>query len=408
LRKALVVSVGTGTGAAESELEDLAAAISKSVRMNNADRTFFVVSSESNQIMLPRILKKAALQSATYEVIQIRNADDIQQTYQDLQEKFRQIRNSFDHVIVDYTSGTKAMTGALIAQGILNEVQWFCYISGKRPKGKGIPAKGTEKLICLQPFFVTAQHKINTAIQFFNNHQFDACLSVLTRIREQTDDPDIINKFEMLEKASQAYALWDKFRHEEAAVELSKLKLSIADKNKKFINMLRRNADKEPYYIADLINNAKRRGTDEKKYDDAVARLYRTIELIAQYWLRKKYDVNTEEVYSRDLPAPLATKWHVDPTNRNPAKIALDQAYELLYAKGDELGVRYMQDHELKDLLNKRNDSILAHGQQHVAESTYTRLLRKTRSYALVVVEELPSRVDECSFPRWIESTSSA
>jgi len=55
--------------------------------------------------------------------------------------------------------------------------------------------------------------------------------------------------------------------------------------NKQFLGQLisnpkRENGKPEPYYVADLINNAERRA-EESKYDDAVARLYRTMELIA-------------------------------------------------------------------------------------------------------------------------------
>jgi len=238
LRKALIISVGTGSAAQEESTDSLAASISKSIKLANADKTYLLVTNESQQIMLPKILEKTALQPQNYETIHITNPDDIQQTYQDLKEKFKQIKQDFDHIVVDYTSGTKAMTGALIAQGILHEIDWFCYMSGKREKGQGIPIRGTEKPVCLQPFFVTAEHKINTAIQLFNTHQFDACLTILDNIRKQTSDPDIINKFASLEKAAQAYSLWDKFQHEEANTQLTKLKEDIADKNKKFLNML--------------------------------------------------------------------------------------------------------------------------------------------------------------------------
>jgi len=64
------------------------------------------------------------------------------------------------------------------------------------------------------------------------------------------------------------------------------------NQNKRFLGQLQTAEEPEPYNIADLINNAKRRGTEEKKYDDAVARLYRTIELIAHHQLKTKYNID--------------------------------------------------------------------------------------------------------------------
>ena len=47
--------------------------------------------------------------------------------------------------------------------------------------------------------------------------------------------------------------------------------------------------------LASIINNSKRRGK-ENKFDDAVARLYRSFELIAQIRLLEKYNIDTNRV----------------------------------------------------------------------------------------------------------------
>jgi len=111
---------------------------------------------------------------------------------------------------------------------------------------------------------------------------------------------------------------------------------------------------KEPYFIADILNNAVRRGDIEKKYDDAVARLYRTIEMIAQYQLNSKYDVNTSNVKVRDIPEEQQREWQAIQVDEGRVRIGLDRAYELLLAKGDMLGDKYSGDEELKKLLSKK------------------------------------------------------
>jgi len=59
--------------------------------------------------------------------------------------------------------------------------------------------------------------------------------------------------------------------------------------------MERENYENYDLLIADILNNARRR-MKEGKYDDAMARLYRTVELIAQYRLKMKYEIDTSDV----------------------------------------------------------------------------------------------------------------
>ena len=49
------------------------------------------------------------------------------------------------------------------------------------------------------------------------------------------------------------------------------------------------------YLVADLLNNARRR-LDEGKADDAVARLFWCVELMAQHILHAGYNVETSNV----------------------------------------------------------------------------------------------------------------
>ena len=55
----------------------------------------------------------------------------------------------------------------------------------------------------------------------------------------------------------------------------------------------------------DLIANARRRAEFENKYDDAVARLYRSMEAIAHYQLKSCHDINSSDVSEKLLPDPV-------------------------------------------------------------------------------------------------------
>jgi CRISPR-associated protein (TIGR02710 family) len=391
--KALIVSVGTGVRPSRKAVESLANAISFSANHHNPDKIFFIVSPESQKTTLPKILHKT--KSKDYEVVNVRSIDNIQQVYEDLQPTFTQIRKKYDQITVDYTSGTKAMTGALTILGTIYEADALSYIAGKREAG--IVQAGTEEIRIIKPYFATAEQKMKTAIQFFNQNQFNASITILNQIEKATKDRQITNRTRPLRDLAEAYDLWDKFRHQEAFKALRKIEEKKLDLNKRFLGQMLNTSKPEPYYIADMINNAKRRGTDEKKYDDAVARLYRTIELIAQHQLKTKHNLQASDIEPTDIPEKLKEKWGLK-QDAQKIRIPLEKAYELLESKNDPLGKRFTQDTKLRDLLNKRNTSILAHNLKPVDQKTYVELHQKTIEYAKTAIKNLNQLLADSTF----------
>ena len=75
-----------------------------------------MVTQESQEKVLPCVLEKI---DRDYDVFQIDDPDDANRIYNKLAPKFREMQSAFDHLVVDFTSGTKAMTGALAILGSL-------------------------------------------------------------------------------------------------------------------------------------------------------------------------------------------------------------------------------------------------------------------------------------------------
>ncbi|MBC7129594.1 TIGR02710 family CRISPR-associated protein [Candidatus Bathyarchaeota archaeon] len=385
--KALVISVGTGTRAAKSTIEGLAGALAFSINHHNPDLTVFIVTQESEKSTLPLILKKIGLKP--HETILIENPDNIQAIYEKLRPKISQLREKYETLVVDYTSGTKAMTAALAVLAALYEADELSYITGERKNG--IVQPGTEQLQPIRPYFISAEQKLKTAIRFFNHAQYSAAATILKEILK-IKDPKITERAAPILNLAEAYAFWDKFQHEKAFQKLRKIKMAELNNNKRFLGELVRksknNEQPEPYFIADLINNSERRAREEGKYDDAVARLYRTIELIAQYRLKTKYGIDPSKCPREKIPQELIENWNIPP-EKETVPIALQKDYELLKANGDELGEKYLQDKSLRDLLSKRNTSILAHGLTPITRETWQKLYRKTLEFAEIAVKNI-------------------
>jgi CRISPR-associated protein (TIGR02710 family) len=398
--KALIISVGTGTKPTKQAAKSLADAIAYTIKHHNPDKTFFITTKESKETTLPLILAKTKNQS--HKTIKIQNPDNIQEIYETLHPHLQKIKQKFNQLVIDYTSGTKAMTAALAILATIHEANELSYITGKR-KG-GIVQPGTEQIVSIRPYFATTQQKLKTATEFFNKNQFSATITILTQIQKTTKDPEILNQIKPLLNLAKAYELWDKFQHEKAWKILKKIKNEKLNQNKKFlaqlINKKQKNQEPEPYIIADLINNAERRAREETKYDDATARLYRTIELIAQHTLKNKYQIDTSNIPPTTIPKNLIKKWNIQP-NTKTIKTSLQQNYELLKAKNHPLGEKFLQDKKLQDLLKKRNISILAHGQTPVTKQTYNQLNKKVKEYARTTIKNLEELIQNSKFIKW-------
>jgi CRISPR-associated protein (TIGR02710 family) len=398
--KALVISVGTGTRASRESIKSLAEAIVKSIRHHNPNKAYLVTSMEGAKTTVPEILPRIG--SIESEVIEIEDPDNIQSIYESLRPRIKEIREKYETLTVDYTSGTKAMTAALAILATIFGADELSYIAGKREAG--IVQHGTEQIIPIRPYFIMAEQKIREAIRFFNRNQFSTAIAIMEQIREATRDPEIVGHIKPLLQLAKAYEQWDRFQHEKAYRIIRGIKIPDISGNKQFLGMLinslkKGGGDPEPYYIADLLNNAERRA-EESKYDDAVARLYRAIELIAQYKLRKNYGVNASNAEVEKIPHELLQKWNM-PKDQKTIKLALNSSYELLNSLKDPLGQCYQNDKKLKDLLSKRNMSILAHGQTPIPRQVYVQLRKKTLEYAESFIKNLGQLIENSKFIKW-------
>ncbi|MHC1597936.1 MAG: TIGR02710 family CRISPR-associated CARF protein, partial [Methermicoccaceae archaeon] len=128
-----------------------------------------------------------------------------------------------------------------------------------------------------------------------------------------------------------------------------------------------------------LYANAIRR-LREGRYDDCVARLYRTIEFIEQYTLKRYYgvessNVDMEKLYERDS----AVSEFCDEIGlEDKRKVGLRDGFELLEVMGDEIGIAFKEDENIKKLLEARNMSVLAHGFVPVKKEVAEELSGKT------------------------------
>jgi CRISPR-associated protein (TIGR02710 family) len=232
-------------------------------------------------------------------------------------------------------------------------------------------------------------------------------MKIISQLKEKTKNSGIQERLDFCEKICTAYSLWDKFNHDDAWKILKDIKHGLLAENKAFLGRLSTVKTKEqeeeamPFYIADLINNAERR-FHEGKYDDAVARLYRCIELIAQYELLR-LGINSANVDVNKLPEELRVKYEELRDEDGKIQISLKKDFELLAEFGKDIGNKFLENKDLKNLLSARNYSILAHGLCSVEKETYSKLLNYVNEYTLTSISDIESLKNRAEFPSFEE-----
>jgi CRISPR-associated protein (TIGR02710 family) len=349
--------------------------------------------------------EQSGIESPSFEdhKIILDDINDLVHCYTKAQECVRKLQEwsvSPAETVVDFTGGTKTMSVALglatVEQGYI-----FSYVGGsKRTKGgMGIVVDGHEEVRTgVSPWSLFAVQERRRIAELFNIYQF---LSAETLTRDLISRPALdvrLKRFlEIVEMLCQGYSAWDRFAHKEA---VEKIKASIplleayvnlgghhqyaqlrieVHENLTWLQQLQQETHgfRKPAYrqVVDLIANAERRA-EEGKYDDAVARLYRALELDGQVALSEPplHIESASDVPVEKIPESVRTEYlrrYRDETD-DKIKIGLIATFDLLAEVKHPRGTTFLEHKEqLRAVLASRNHSILAHGLTPINERAF-------------------------------------
>ena len=412
MAKAMIVTVGTGLTVAHG--------ICFSIRNQNPEEVVFLVTKESKEKTMPIITKDETMEGRNYSEIMLQDPNDVERIAEESDKVIKSLKYKAQDVAIDYTSGTKAMSAGVTIAGIKLKVGALVYVTGKRDE-RGVVISSTERLVALEPNRIYADDLWVRAVELFNNFQYDACIRIISEAKSLLADKEFQKRLNVLESLAAAYSCWDKFELNKAFEKLGSLEgngllaawrvKSRVKKNKAALYKEKDNIFCEER-IADLLENAERRGS-ENKFDDAVARLYRTVEYIAQYKVneRELYKKNekgqpqTDDLDIGKLRKELQQRYekYRDPKD-NKIKLTLHSLYELLNDVNEQIGKAFKEEmhkreSKLKKLLAMRNNSILAHGFGPISESTYGEMLNTVKELVKLIIPKLDEYMDRVKFP---------
>ena len=296
---------------------------------------------------------------------------------------------SVEDVIVDYTGGTKTMTAALTLATVGKGYR-FSYVGGadRNKKGLGTVISGTEVIHTgVSPWQIFAVEEKRQIALLVNHYNYDAALEFMNRTRIELPAGDRI-LWDQMVNIIQGYRDWDIFDHMAALTTLqnglngleNSLSLKPDSNLEAFMLRVRENYEtlgrmcnetkgfnnKMKRSIGlDMVSNACRRA-EQGRYDDAVARLYRALELIGQIAFKERFGCSTANVDPQKLPKSIQEDYKNRYSSEEKAdrmKLPLYATFNALHEAEDPVGKQYFEkEKEFKGILAARNDSILAHG----------------------------------------------
>lgn len=453
-KKVLVMSVG---GSPEPLIYSIDNIKPKLVYFIHSDKTASVVDE----------INKNTKHKFDYLSKQVDNHESIEDAFEKSKEVLFELnKKGWDEITIDFTGGTKPMTAGLVLASTgdkYTDSYNYSYVGSKISKdaevrnkeGVGIVISGQEQIKPQKdPYETYAVLEFIRGKNFFNHYQFEAAIENFKEAESKLDDGDLKELAKFYIKLVNFYQNWDKFNDKieiynakldkKESFKLSsyfykeiiqdcpeKLLANDFENSEEFINQLNKNLEflrlklqnnqKEAmkYYLPDLLNNSRRK-IDEGFYDDAVARLYRAIELIAQVCLNdhglidvekfknnKVFHINrkqfkTQTKFDPEIPK-MVQGWKLkEYEDRDKTfKIPKAKSYRILEKFGDNLAKKYSNDDLLSNAVNKRNDSILAHGLNPMNKKDAQDLYNRVLYYSNYFWSDIEKYMEMAEFPKF-------
>lgn len=324
------------------------------------------------------------------DLVLLQNPDDLSECYGLITDKIRRIRQETSNVslFADYTGGTKTMSLALGLAAIDYGVQLFLTTAATRENLIRVErGESTERAPIS---FLTVERTLSQTLpMLLQQYNYPAAIAELRNLLQSLElPPEQKRRIRELRDCCAGLDAWDRFDHAEAwdllqpqmkriqqlGLFLKRVMSSRAAIDESFMPV-----DSIPGHgyeiVEDLLLNAERRA-QQQRYDDAVGRIYRALELLAQIRLWQTYGIRTGDVDLAKLPESLREEYASRCSSANgKIQLALRNSYHLLtQLPDDRLGQLYQQkENTIFDTVQIRNYSLFAHGFQPITSGDYQR-----------------------------------
>lgn len=323
----------------------------------------------------PSIVSQAGLSPERYQVIQV-EPDDLNDAYGAIRDLLADLRRRFPDAMLigDYTGGTKTMSAALMLAVIERGDATPSLMVGQRSNLQRID-DGTEMATAVDTRSWRVQRSLDLAADLFDNYDYAAAQHSLEGvIRDIGLTPALRNTIQRRVQICRGFDAWDRFDHAEAHQLLQPFAKELGAHFTALLALSGKGKAVGYEHVFDLVHNAERRAK-RGRYDDAVARLYRAVELLAQRRLEINFNQYTGDIDIAALPESVRERYAARRAGDGKVRLGLQDAYQLLSDLEDPLGTAFASVRSpLSNALATRNQSILAHGMTPLSAGLYSEL----------------------------------
>ncbi|MEM4406741.1 MAG: TIGR02710 family CRISPR-associated CARF protein [Candidatus Methanomethylicaceae archaeon] len=371
--------------------------IVRSIKENKPDRVYFICSSDSEgtkgsymQIIgqgnvlkssndrklpdLPNIATLCGLEAAQFEIVMIDDFDNLEKCYVAAASLIDRLHKEYPgaRIIADYTGGTKSMTAGLAAAALDDGQCEIQLVTGVRQDLMKVLDK-SEFVRPVHVWNLQISRRLNVAKALISRYDYAGAGRIIEEAASRFAGDDTIEVLRRWVILCRAFDAWDKFDHEEASRLLQPYRKNFVDHARFLDAILGGKAAHGFELVEDLVLNAERRAA-QGRFDDAVGRLYRALELMAQKWLELKHGIATGDLKIAKVPAHCAEEVSKLREEDGKIRIGLWKAWNLISCfKGDPLGFLFdKRKGEILNFLSVRNESLFAHGVRPISENDYS------------------------------------
>jgi CRISPR-associated protein (TIGR02710 family) len=392
------------------------APIIEALKHSPVECALFVVSERSEEQVSGAILPAIGY-PLQWECVRVDSPDDLNTCYQQIRSALRdwidrrRLRN--EDIYFDLTGGTKPMSAALTLAAI-ERIPQYHYVSGDREKGGlGTVICGTERSITgLNPWTQIAIRQREFATGLFEQGHVEAAAELLDqaagtalewaetmkayaglcRVLAKLDLFDFKGSSNDLPRWQPRLEIIFEHRGDHRLVAwLRGLRAHVQE-----LDGERTRQQDHPCSLLELLANARRRHR-QARYDDAIARLYRAVELFAQNRLYRAFGAKSGRISLNSLEASLAAELRasfpdelIDQGSR--LQLGCAKAFEALKYSALEDDHRLAEVYErLKTALEKRNQSWLAHGTRPANMSDFDQMWDLVVKEFGIAIETIPT-----------------
>jgi CRISPR-associated protein (TIGR02710 family) len=404
--RALIVTVGVPA----DPRQDIVEALVAEVEASRPEEVVLIASGESikNAKRLSGLIEGGTTGSAP-SVVRLESAHDLEEAFLVANRAIESLIErgiAPEDVAINFTSGTKMMSAGAVLSAVFNRCMQLRYVVGAEAGSKN------RRVIRTHPGAVFALQDIRRARSLAMELRFKSAMAVL----EGVDDSLLADSDRRIQSSliriAEAFDDWHHFRPARflelypgidfghsllEAFEMSAERLAAVERLA--AEMLQ--GTPGPHLLTDLYNNGLRQ-LEAGETDDALIRLYRALELLAQWILVRDHGIDTNDVETRRIPPRDRVAFEaLRSLDDGLVKIGLRKAYDLLIILDTAVGRRYVESEAMKQFLSQRTSSILVHGLTPAGVVDPSELFRDAAELIKVELPDFDAMSRSLQFP-WI------